>query len=341
MRIQTFWRLAAILLVLIGGAVIPAPGDTALAAVVAKDDDEGDDNDKNEGKDNGKQKDEDDDQDDEGNQGKDKEKKDNNGKAKGKDKDKGKKENVAATADYRVDVACSPGEDGTQTECAFTGIAPPDAKKVGQVDMPAEIACAEVIGGDFKVVDPDPHTHVTGFTSKGNQGMFTLVLEGTVTTGGTTTYWIKAGPDVFPAAGPGLICDAPAASESVQTTPEPTATPVPTTGDVLVVAYTCTDVPADTTGFDWFGACQPGGEVQQFMLAPTDAPDDQQPLESNGEGEAAAGELAPGTYRLDPIDDPWCHANSDNVTPEGDVTVEAGQRTTVWTFHCTGAEPLK
>jgi hypothetical protein len=333
MRFLTIWRLAAILLLVLGSAVLSAPDEHALAAaaVVAVDD-----------KDNGKQKDDDgnngndeDDGDDDGNRGKnkDKDKNDKNGKAKGKDKGK-KADDVVATAEYRVDVVCGPLEDGTQTECTFTGIAPPDAKKVGHVDMPAEIACAEVIGGDFKYVDPDPHTRVTGYTSRGNQGMFTLVLEGSVTTGGTTTYWIKAGPGVFPAAGPGLICDAPAGT-SAQATVEPT------TGDVLVVAYTCTDVPADTSTFDWFGACQPGGEVRQFMLAPTDAPDDQQPLETNGEGEAATGELAPGTYSLEHMDDPWCHANSDNVTPEGHVTVEAGQRTTVWTFHCSGDEPLK
>ena len=34
----------------------------------------------------------------------------------------------------------------------------------------------------------------------------------------------------------------------------------------------------------------------------------------------------------------WCHATSDRVDPEGNLQIEAGQRTTVWMFVCPVAE---
>jgi hypothetical protein len=30
----------------------------------------------------------------------------------------------------------------------------------------------------------------------------------------------------------------------------------------------------------------------------------------------------------------WCHAESDSVNAQGDVTVRANERSTVWIFHC-------
>jgi hypothetical protein len=33
----------------------------------------------------------------------------------------------------------------------------------------------------------------------------------------------------------------------------------------------------------------------------------------------------------------WCHAESDSVNAQGDVTVGVNERSTVWIFHCAGA----
>lgn len=88
------------------------------------------------------------------------------------------------------------------------GVGGPGAKDVSHVDVPEAAVCAEVVGGDYEYVSPDPNTGVTGFKSKGGRGTLTLVLAGEVRVDGTATYAIKSGDGVFRVDGPGLVCDA-------------------------------------------------------------------------------------------------------------------------------------
>lgn len=341
MRMLTLGRIVALFLLVAGGiGLLPGDGPAlAVPAAVAKPD-----------KDNGKGNKNDEDGD--GNAGKE----NRNGKAKDNEKKREKGKGVDATLPYTVEVTCEPTAGGTDTICTFTGIAPEGAKKVGHVVLPASAVCAEVVGGG-EYVDPDPTTRVTGYTSTGSEAAFTLQFDGVVTTGGEMTYWIKAANYVLPAAGPGLVCDAPAEQAAPPTEvpqPTPTAAPaaavgatfVPTpmadaeTGEVLVVAYSCPEQPADPSSYDWFGLCAPDGTSRAFTLAPVDTPNATTAVTTGAGGEAAFGELAPGTYALEETTGRWCNAKSDNVTAEGDVVVEAGQRTTIWAFHC-GDEPPK
>ena len=247
-------------------------------------------------------------------------------------KEKGKQqEPVEAASAYLVEVECQPLDDAS-TACAFTGIAPEGAKGINHLELPVNEACAEVVGGDFQYLDPDPHTNVTGYASREDSAAFTLVLEGEVVPGGMATYWIKAASEIFPATGPGLVCNESVAA-SVDSTPVATQTEV-TTGSVTVSAYACTAVPADTSAFDWFGACEPGGE-HRYILAPVeDGQTDLLAAETDAAGVATFDDLVPGTYDLDQVEDAWCHAESNNVNAGGDVLVEVGQETSVWLFSC-------
>jgi len=106
------------------------------------------------------------------------------------------------------------------------------------------------------------------------------------------------------------------------------------TGAMLVQVYTCPegndDVPPDR---DWFAVCTSVSDGVAFAVSPVGT-DDAQMGTTDGNGQVIFAQLAPGTYRLDAVDAPWCHAKGDQVTPESEVVVTAGQRTTVWIFFC-------
>lgn len=297
--------------------------------------------------------DEDDDEDDEKEEDKDdkdKEKDDDEGNGEGNRRNaEGRGGPVAPTKPYRVDVACTYDDDADQTACTFTGVAPPGAKDVGQVDLPASDVCAEVVGGDAEYVDPDPNTRVVGYTSRGSEGAFTLVLAGEVTDGGTATYWFETGDGVFPATGPGLVCDGTTgqpeavgestreADDGIRVTgelvPTPTAAAPDDAGLVIVLAYSCATKPADPAAFDWYGECEPGGQDVPFSLTATDAAAASE-ASTDEAGMARFDGLAPGTYSLDAPDVVWCHAESDAVDEQGDLAVEAGAEVSVWIFLC-------
>ena len=319
-------RLAVALLLLSGSLATPLLATATHDVAMAKDNgnkDKG--NQGNNGNGNDKNKDED------GN--KDKE------KSKGNEKKRQKAEELTATTPYAVEVACAAVADGMQTACTFTGLAPEGAKKVGHVDLEESDVCAEVVGGDYEYVDPDPNTQVTGYKSKGSTASFTLVLDGAVTPAGQIMYWVKAGGGVFPAPGPGLSCAGPAGQAAEPTTaPAPMA--APTTGEIAILAYACPERPADPGAFDWFGACAPDGGAREFTLAPAATPDQTVTAGTSATGEARFGDVAPAAYELLPVGDSWCNAKSDDVTPEGHVVVAAGQTTTIWAFYCP-EEPLK
>jgi hypothetical protein len=321
----------AILLLLSGVLTTPVIDDPA-AYVAAKDHDNGKDKDKSDKKEE-KQKEK------EEKEREKQEKKDDKNKNRGKGNANAEITNVDG---YAFEVQCDADDSAGTTTCTFTGIAPEGAKGVGHVDLPADEVCAEVIGGTFEYVDPDPNTNVTGYKSTGDVGTITLVLEGDVSPAGTATYWFKTGDGVFPATGPGLSCGEPTTEFTLQQTPAATQVPdegkdvaVPETGELLVLMYTCTDVPQDRTGYDWFGECDPEGgmhdftltEVSETVLQPVS-------MRSDSSGDVTFGSLDPGLYSLEMTDVSWCRAASDNVDPEGNLNILAGERTTVWGFIC-------
>lgn len=287
-----------------------------------------------------------------GEQGEGKSQKDNDGKKnehgkdkgeeKKKDKDKTPRQDegvgVAEAAQYAVDVQCEFDVDANSTTCSFTGIAPPDARDISHVDLAQDEVCAEVTGGTYEYVDPDPNTQVTGYKSRGSEGSFTLVLQGEVATAGTTTYWFKTGDGVYSATGPGLSCrefTSDLALGPTQEALENNVVVTNSTGALLVRIYLCTDVPEDTTDFDWFGECDPEAGVHEFTLSEVNqVAEEPLVVESDPSGDTAFGALAPGRYELEMVDTTWCHAVSDRVTAEGHVVIQAGQRATVWGFIC-------
>jgi hypothetical protein len=331
MRHLALWRLAALLLLTALPLAFPTLTVTAPVALA----DHGNGNNGNASGDHDKGHGNDPDGVDEDNPGK---SKDNKGKSKDKEKEKNAGEQVETVpaAGYAVAVDCRPA--GDTTTCDVTATAPAGAKKVNFVQAPAAAICADVVETDAKFSDPDPHTHITGYTSRGSRASLSLVLEGEVTVAGTTTWWIKAANNVLPVEGPGLACETHAATAPTVTVAfdvTPAATEAPATGTVTVDVLTCGEVPADTTGFDWFGACQPGANpARNFALAPGDDSAPPVTATTNASGAATFAEVAPGNYRLDLVDGSWCHANADRVTADSEVVVEAGATSTVWIFLC-------
>lgn len=333
MRTTTIWRLAALLLLaaLFALPAIPVTQTFGGGESVAADDDE-DENDE----DNGDKRQE----------------KEERNDDRGNDQDNESSAPVQPPAGYRIEVACTPVSNAARTECTFTGVVPEDGKDVSHLVIPEDVVCAGVLDGDFGDVAPDPNTNVTGYRATGNDP-YSLVLDGVAATGGAATYWLKAADAVFPATGLGLVCGDRSASDTLAATLEGTAesTPAtssvtfetsleatqaapPTTGAVVVSTYACTAVRADTSAYDWYGACDPGGE-HRYVLAPLEGEAAElHAAETSTTGEAAFPGLAPGTYDLDDVNGAWCHAESDGVDAEGNVVVEAGAETTVWLFYC-------
>jgi hypothetical protein len=308
MRDGLFVRLLVILLLAGGMLGAPLVAVPAISAVAQEEEDDDED-----------EKDDDEDE------------KDGDEDEKDGDEDKGDPK-VSETEAYTVEVDCQFDETANTTTCTFTGIAPDGASDVGHVDLPKEAVCAEVVSGDYDYVDPDRNTRITGYRSRGSEGAFTLVLLGEVIPGGTTTYWFKTEDGVFPGPGPGLDC---AAQTPADDTPDGTATATMSTGEIVVMVYSCATVPADTATFDWFGECTPASAPHDFVLELL-SEDAGEPTstQSDASGNARFHELEPGLYSLEMTDARWCHATSDNVNDNGKVIVEEGGRTTVWIFTC-------
>jgi hypothetical protein len=256
-----------------------------------------------------------------------------------KDKKKGDAE-LSETEGYVVDVVCHFDDAASTTTCTFTGVAPEGASDVGHIQLPEDAACSTVVGGVHEYVDPDPHTNVPGYKSKGQEPAFTLTLEGEVTTAGTSVYWFKTGNGVFPGLGPGLLCDPQrpgtvASPDASNESPDGTATATDMTGEVVIEVYRCATDPVDSATFDWFGECDLASNSHQFTLQPlSDPAGDPMTTASDGSGHASFDALAPGLYNLELTGVNWCHATSNNVDAEGKVIVEEGERTTVWIFTC-------
>lgn len=317
-------RVAVLLLMLLGTpmavtAAPAAPGDMASSSLAKdKTEDEGDD-DRGHGNDP--------DGVDEDNPGRGRGKKDTNNDPAAAP--------VEVTAQYRVDASCkAKGKDGDEiSSCEFRAVAPEGAEKVTRVIVPEDAVCADVVGGDYEQAKVRAGEGLNGYASKPDKDKLTLELDGDVTTGGTATYWIVTGTGLFPAEGPTLECGGAVALDLQTSTPRPTSTPE--TGTLAVVVAASADVPADTSGFDWFGQCQPAGDGAEYRV--TEVTDDGMQAwmaTPDTEGTALFESLPPGEYRLETMGGPWCHAASNRVTAESAVVIEAGERTSVYVFLC-------
>ena len=251
----------------------------------------------------------------------------------GDDDDSGVPPPVVPVGEFRVEVLCAFSADAGMSECAFTGM--PLSSVTGDVSflVPVDVVCAGLAGGQFEYVDPDPTIQLSGFRPVGSERWLTLILEGVVAPSGTATYWFQTDAGVFPATGPALACTpAPAGADPTPPPVTPTVTPEPSTGTLVVSTHTCTDVPENRSGYDWFGQCAP----LAYQLVAVGTPGAATP-ETTVPAESIFEELAPGMYDLGSLGFTWCHARSDNVTSESEVVIEAGARTTVWIFLCDGS----
>ena len=59
-------------------------------------------------------------------------------------------------------------------------------------------------------------------------------------------------------------------------------------------------------------------------------------MATNAQGRAHLGALPPGTYQPQPEVTIWCYAGSDRVDANGNIIVEAGLESYVWSFVCSG-----
>ena len=146
-----------------------------------------------------------------------------------------------------------------------------------------------------------------------------LTLEGNVVPGKTTTYWVDTEQGRRPATGPALV----------QVADEPDDT-----GAIIAEARIC-DISQPQQGFDWFGQCTTPAVDMQFTLYPESG--DSGPLATmatNAQGRARFGALPAGTYQLQPEGTVWCYAESDRVDANGNVQVETGVESHVWSFVC-------
>jgi hypothetical protein len=155
-----------------------------------------------------------------------------------------------------------------------------------------------------------------------------LELEGNVVPGKLTTYWVDTEAGRRPANGPALVQVAEAAEN---------------TGAIIAEAKMCS-IPQPQQGFDWFGQCTAPVTGMSFSLYPESGADT--PLatsDTNAQGRARFGNLAPGTYQLKPEgalgseSTIWCYAESDRVDANGNIIVEPDLESHVWSFTCNAS----
>jgi len=264
-----------------------------------------------------------------------KEKPEKEEKGKDKAKDEQKKQPISLSQSYEVDVQCIVDDDLDQSTCTFNGLVPESGKKVNHLTLPKSAVCATVVDGDYVYSDPNSSTNLGGYGANGSTAQFTLVLEGEVTTFGSTTYWLKVGSSVFPATGPGLSCVSASVTEPVVDVTEE-ATAAATTGTLVVTRYTCIDVPEAREDYDWFGTCHVmDGSMPMTLTSVSTNADYSDIVTTTGVGELSYDGLDQGEYRIEAVDTIWCHGEADNVTSEGNLILTAAGTTHTWLFFCS------
>jgi hypothetical protein len=336
--------MLTLLLAIVVGAAVDAPTFTGGAAT-AKDNGHGD----NSGPGNGndaKKKD-----------------KDDSGKGKAKNKKKPKDDEgpetvqvvvVQPAVDVRVTVGCFADPERGQSTCVFAGVATTGGATVAGIAVPEGTICAPVVAGDFARSDGDAagdaptlssDATVTSwyavgagyrgpaFVSKNRPDVVILVFDGAVTTGGSTTYWVRTASGVAAAAGPALHCR-PAAQTGADVAAD-------AHGAIVIQAFACPNdaAPVAESERDWFAVCTQPAFGATFELTALDGDNAgwQRRETADAGGVLRAADLTPGRYRIVQIGANWCHAESDRVDAGGNVLVKAGERASVWIFDCEGA----
>jgi hypothetical protein len=196
------------------------------------------------------------------------------------------------------------------------------------IDASGGTASADASGGDNNVA-------IAGGGQVGDDAAplvelstLSLELEGNVVPGKLTTYWVDTDAGRRPASGPALVQVADEAED---------------TGAIIAEAKMCT-IPQPQQGFDWFGQCTAPVTGMSFSLYPEGGADT--PLatsDTNAQGRARFGNLAPGTYQLKPEgalgseSTIWCYAESDRVDANGNIIVEPAVESHVWSFTCNAS----
>ncbi|MBW3632282.1 MAG: hypothetical protein KY456_04550 [Chloroflexi bacterium] len=189
------------------------------------------------------------------------------------------------------------------------------------IDASGGTANADASGGDDNIAIAGGG-QVNGDAAQAVElSRLTLTLEGNVVPGKATTYWVETDAGRRPAPGAALV----QVDESQ-----------PDAGAIIAEARIC-PIAQPQQGFDWFGQCTTPAVDMRFVLAPA-SPDGALPasLATNAQGRAHFGALAPGAYQLQPEGAIWCYAESDRVDANGNVLVEAGLESHVWSFVCGG-----
>ena len=225
----------------------------------------------------------------------------------------------------------SPEATGGEASAGTGGVANADASggavSIGDVRGDNEIAIdasggtanADASGGDNNVAIAGGGQGDGAAAQAVEFGALELRLEGNVVPGKTTTYWVDTDQGRRPAPGPALVQVAEESAES---------------GTIIAEARACTTTAAEPD-FDWFGQCTAPVTGMAFNLFPEgggDAP--LATLEVNAQGRARFGNLPPGIYQVQPQGQVWCYAESDQVDANGNVLVEAGLESHVWSFVC-------
>jgi hypothetical protein len=269
----------------------------------------------------------------------------NHGKGKGR-KDKHGNPNVAPIASNAVSVSCAADGAGVDTVCTFVATGPKGPSKIKVLYVPEAVACSAVIdtSGSGATIDGTP-----AFASRKNKPDLTITLAGSVSVGGSATYWVEAGKQLVPVAGPGLICEqatpVPAtATPSLQTpstnaeptqaaSPSPSPDPTVATGTIEIRALACS-APMTDPKPDWFRSCPDAADGLQFRLMPVDSGASGLTAITGDDGTVTFDNLAPGTYKLNLVDVDWCHAESNSVDANGNLVVDGETAVTVWVFTC-------
>jgi hypothetical protein len=188
------------------------------------------------------------------------------------------------------------------------------------IDASGGTANADASGGDNNVaIAGGGQVSVQEVEQVVAPSKLTLTLEGHVVPGRPATYWLDTDTGRRPASGPALVQ---VADETADV------------GAIVVEARSCA-IPQAQQGFDWFGQCTAPATGQAFSLYPEGG--ETTPLATtpaNEQGRVRFGNLAPGTYTLRPEGTVWCYAESDRVDANGNVTVESGLESHVWSFTC-------
>ncbi len=195
------------------------------------------------------------------------------------------------------------------------------------IDASGGTASADASGGDNNVAIAGGGQISQDSAQVDDFSKLTLTLEGNVVPGRPATYWVDTDRGRRPATGPALV----------QVAEEPSST-----GAIVAEAWLC-PIGAPEADYDWFGQCTaPVTDMAFNLYSGSDTTTPLTTSATNAQGRARFGDLAAGTYKLEPgaalggDGDIWCYAESDRVDANGNVLVEPDLESHVWSFVCGG-----